>query len=240
MRCLAFAISLLLSLAAPAGAADFSKDLQAALGPYYAALVASAHGDIDQTQRQMLLFASRWEVVSREAKADAPAALRGDPKWDQFVQQVVRTLDDARERCRRRDAAGAHAQLESVRLTLREIDRRHNLAGVDDYLTDLHDAMQRMVGHVGGPNEIVLRPKDYDDIGEDYQAAEQAWKAVESSAGPLAESPAWHSAALDVSSTLSAIGRQLLARQPSPLVPSIQALRDRYYALLLAVAKARS
>jgi hypothetical protein len=86
-----------------------------------------------------------------------------------------------RERCRKSDAAGAHAQLESIRLALREIDGRHNVLTVDDYLTDFHDSMQRLIGHVAGLNEIVLKPKDFDDIGEDYQAGQQAWKAIEGS-----------------------------------------------------------
>ena len=48
-----------------------------------------------------------------------------------------------------------HAQLESIRLALREIDARHHRSSVDDALTDFHDAMERMIGHVAGVNEIV-------------------------------------------------------------------------------------
>jgi hypothetical protein len=235
MRLLALGLTLLALVSA-----DFEKDLQSALGPYYAALVASSRGNIDQTQRQVLLFASKWETVSREATTGAPAALRSDPQWRALVQQVGNILGDVRERCRKRDAAGAHAQLESIRLALREIDGRHNVLTVDDYLTDFHDSMQRLIGHVAGLNEIVLKPKDFDDIGEDYQAGQQAWKAIESSAGSLARSEEWRKAASQVSSTLAAIGRGLQSRRPESLVPAIEGLRDQYYTLLLAVSKARS
>jgi hypothetical protein len=241
MRFLALASTLLAALSSAQAPADFGKDLQAALGPYYAALVASSRGNIDQTQRQTLLFASRWDVVSREAPTGAPAALRNDPQWRQLVQHVGDTLQQVRERCRKGDMAGAHAQLESIRLALREIDGRHNLLGVDDYLTDFHDAMQRMIGHVAGLNEIVLKPKDFDDIAEDYQAAEAAWKEVGSSAGSLARSEDWRAAASRISTTLAGIGRELQSsRRPESLVPAIEGLREKYYTLLLAVSKARS
>lgn len=240
MRFLALASMLLALVPASAPAADFEKDLQSALGSYYAALVASARGNLDQTQHHVLLFAAKWETVSREAPAAAPADLRADPRWRELLQQVGATLERVREDCRKRDVPGAHAELESIRLALRDIDSRHNHLTVDDYLTDLHDAMQRMVGHVGGPNEIVLKAKDFDDIGEDYRAAEQAWKAIESSAGSLARSDDWRAGATRVSATLAAIGRELQMRRPASLVPAIERLRDDYYTLLLAVAKARS
>ncbi len=240
MRFLALASMLLALLSVPAQAADFEKDLQAALGPYYAALVASSRGNIEETQRQVLLFASKWETVARKSPAEAPAAFRTDPQWRELVGRVGDTLQRVRERCRKRDAAGAHAELESIRLALREIDGRHNRLTVDDHLTDFHDAMQRMVGHVGGVNEIVLKPKDFDDIGEDYQAAQLAWKAVQTSAGPLGRSDDWRAAVSRISTTLDDIGRDLQSRRPASLVPAIEGLRDQYYTLLLAVSRARS
>jgi len=239
MRLMAVALMLLPLFPGRAIARDFERDLQAALGPYYAALVASSRGNIDQTQRQILLFASKWETVAREAPAQAPAAYRDDRQWRALVDSVAGTLREATELCRRRDVAGAHARLELIRLALREIDERHNLLTVDDHLTDLHDAIQRMIGHVGGLNEIRLKPRDFEDIEEDFKAGEQAWKAVEASAGPLAGSEAWRAAASDMTRTLSTIARDLQGRRPGTLVPAIERLRDRYYDLLLAVSKAR-
>ena len=239
MRFLVLASTLLVLGSGPARGADFRNDLQAALGPYYAALVASSRGNIDETQRQVLLFASRWEKVAREAPT-APAAYRDDPQWRDLVSQVGNTLQQVRERCRRRDVHGAHAELESIRLTLREIDGRHNQLTVDDYLTDFHDAMERMIGHVGGVNEIVLRPRDFDDIDEDYQAARLAWDKITSSAGSLAGSEDWRTAASRIAATLDGIGQHLRSKRPASLVPAIEGLRDKYYALLLAVSKARS
>jgi hypothetical protein len=239
MKVMALALMLLSLLPGRAVARDFERDLQAALGPYYAALVASSRGNIDQTQRQILLFASKWETVAREAPAQAPAAYRDDRQWRALVDGVADTLHEASDLCRRRDVAGAHARLESIRLALREIDERHNALTVDDHLTDLHDAIQRMIGHVGGLNEIRLKPRDFDDIAEDFQAAEQAWKAVVSSAGPLAGSEPWRAAASRMTQTLSTIDRELQGRRPNSLVPAIEGLRDRYYDLLLAVSKGR-
>lgn len=80
----------------------------------------------------------------------------------------------------------------------------------------------------------------YDDIGEDYQAAQQAWRAVQSSAGSLEQSPAWQPAASELARTLDKIGRELQASRPASLVPTIEGLRDRYYTLLLAVSKTRA
>jgi hypothetical protein len=240
MRLLPLVVSLVSLFSGGAAAADFERDLEVALGPYYAALVASSRGNIDQTQRQILLFESKWEIVAREAPAQAPAAFRDDQQWHALVQNVADTLREASALCRKRDVAGAHARLESIRLALRDIHERHNMLTVDDHLTDLHDAIQRMVGHVGGLNEIKLRPRDFDDIGEDYQAGQQAWKSAEASAGPLNRSEAWRAAASEVSRTLMTIGRELQARRPEPLVRAIEGLRDEYYDLLLAGSKARS
>ena len=241
MRFLALASTLLALLSVPAQGTDFGNDLQAALGPYYAALLASSRGNIDETQRQVLLFASKWETVARRAPTEAPASLRNDSQWRDPVRQMANTLEGVRERCRKRDMPGAHAELESTRLTLREIDARHNQLSVDDHLTDFHDAMQRMIGHVGGVNEIVLKPKDFDDIGEDYQTARQAWSAVQSSAGSLGRSEGWRTAAARISVTLVAIGQELgSSRRPRSPLPAIEGLRDQCYTLLLAVSRVRS
>jgi hypothetical protein len=181
--------------------------------------------------RLLALGLTLLALVSADFEKDLQSAL---------VQQVGDILQDVRERCRKRDAAGAHAQLESIRLALREIDGRHNVLTVDDYLTDFHDSMQRLIGHVAGLNEIVLKPKDFDDIGENYQAGQQTWKAIEASAGSLARSEEWRKAVSQVSGTLAAIGRGLQSRRPESLVPAIEGLREQYYTLLLAVSKARS
>jgi hypothetical protein len=239
MKLLAAACVLVILAAGPLAAADFERDLQAALGPYYAALVASSRGNIDQTQRQLLLFASRWQLVARDAGSNAPAALRNDPQWTAFLRHVETVQQQVRESLRLRNLTAVHAQLESIRLMLREIDARHNRSSLDDALTDFHDAMERMIGHVAGVNEIVLRPKDFDDIREDYDAACESWKAVQAQAGPIAATQAWRAAFDDLARTLDAVGRELPARRPEPLAASIQGMHDKYYVLLLAVARAR-
>jgi len=96
---------------------------------------------------------------------------------------------------RLRDVASAHAELETIRSSFRELRGRHNALTFDDHMTDYHEAIERMLGHVAGRNEIRLTDKDYADAEEDLRSAQAAWQIVQRSAGPMAGQPAWSAAA---------------------------------------------
>ncbi|HEY3381098.1 MAG TPA: hypothetical protein VGK32_04975 [Vicinamibacterales bacterium] len=237
-RSLLCALTVLLS-ASPALAADANGVIEHALGPYYAALVASSRGNIDATNRQLILFASRWASASREVRTTPPAEIGQDPEWPVAVDRVTTLIAEARAAARRRDMSGAHADLEEVRQVLREVRERHQLATFDDHLSDYHEAVERVAGHVVGRNEIRLTGRDFDDINEDLQSALQAWRAAQGLAGPIAASATWKAAAAQASAALAQMAKALAAKDRTAIAHGADRLKTTYYDLLLAVSIAR-
>jgi hypothetical protein len=221
--------------AAP-GATDFQSVLDAAMGPYYAALAASSRGNVEATQRQVVRFASAWEAVVRQGRTGAPPALAADPEWDRVLQRGTEAIRLATQRLRRRDAEGAHSDLEGIRLALRAVRQRHGLLTFDDHLTGYHEAMERAVGHVGGRNEIVLRGRDFDDIREDVATARAEWDAATEMAGGLTRSSEWVAAARQVRDSLEAADRAAASADPLATTAAVAAMKVRYYDMLGVLA----
>jgi len=231
-----FATVLVLAAAHLAAAADIERSLEAAMGPYYAALVASARGNLDASERQLLLLASRWHVVERNA-AGAPPALANDPGWTAAVRTVTATIDRARGHLKQKDVASAHAELESIRHALHDVTERHNLLALDVHLTDFHEAIERLSGHVAGRNEIVLKAKDYEDLSEDLRTAETEWKAIEAAAAKLRSDARWRAAATTVTNALRNVDRAIAAKQAEEVARANESLKNGYFDLLIALSR---
>ena len=229
-----------LLLAAAVAAAQPRQALARASAAYYAALVASAHGSIDATNRQLLLLASRWDAALREARALTPPALAKDPSWTAALERAATLLAKARDRARVRDIAGAHGDLEEMRLILHEVRERHGLWAFDDHLAEYHEAVERVTGHISGPSEINFGPRDYADIDEDLRAAQASWAAIGKGAGALRHDPAWEEAARATAAALQQVSRALAAKDRDGLAKSAELLHDTYFDLLSAIVKARS
>jgi hypothetical protein len=235
-----FPLAVLLAAALVVGlGADSAQSIERAMGPYYAALVASARGNIDATSRHLLLFASRWEAAAREARSAPPRVVSQDPTWPSTLDEINVAIGRARELVRVRDVASAHAELETIRSALREVRGRHNALIFDDHLTDYHEAMERMLGHVAGRNEIRLTARDFADAKEDLRAAEAAWQLVQSTAGSMAGQPAWATAARDAAAALADAAHALASRNATAAGKAADQVRTTYYDLLLAVSRAR-
>jgi hypothetical protein len=240
LRTSIFWIAAAVLLAGAVAAADATKTLEQAMGPYYSALVASSRGNIDATSRALLLFASRWEGAAREARTSPPAAVRQDPEWPALLDQVSATIARARELVRVRDVAGAHAELEGIRSAIRDMHARHQALNFDDHMTDYHEAVERLLGHVAGRNEIRLTAKDYADADEDLGAALAAWQTVQASAGPLGKEAGWTAAARAASAALEQARQAIAAKNATLAGQSAERVKTTYYDLLLAVARART
>lgn len=211
-----------------------------ASAPYYAALVASARGNIDGTNRQLLLLAARWDAAVRDAKASVPAALRQDPAWSAALDRATALLSRARERARARDVAGAHGDLEEMRLMLHEIRERHGLWFFDDHLAEYHEAVERVTGHVSGRSEINFTAKDYQDVDEDLRAAQASWAMIEKTAGAVGASAGWQAASRETAAALQQISRAVAAKDRDGVATGGERLKTSYLELLSAIAKARS
>jgi hypothetical protein len=219
--------------------ADSGAAIDRAMAPYYAALVASARGNIDATSRHLLVFASRWETAKREARSAPPAAIRQDPAWPALLDEVDAVISRARDLVRLRDVASAHAELETIRSGFRDIRGRHNALTFDDHLTDYHEAIERTLGHVAGRNEIRLTPRDFADAREDLESAQAAWQLVQKTAGELARQPGWVAAAKSAGAALAAAERALDVRNATAAGQAVEHVKVTYYDMLLAIARAR-
>jgi hypothetical protein len=220
------------------GAADMEAVLRPALGPYYAALAASNHGDVDGTQRQLLLFQARWEGASKLARSSVPDVLRNDPAWGEALDFATSALGRARAALRVGDVGGAHAELESIRLRLREVRASHNMESIDDRLWDFHGAMERLISRISARNEIVLTAADWDSIGPQLEAAKTALTLVDAAAWPaLRQSAPWAAAFKIVQTSLGDLDRAVAGRDGFSASKVAGRLHDRYYDLLLALAK---
>jgi hypothetical protein len=239
MRTLApLLVAVLVSL--PARAAEPQGAAAArASAPYYAALVASARGSIDATNRQLLLLAARWDAAVREARTAGPPSLTQDPAWAAALDQATAMLAKAREFARARDIAGAHAELEEMRLVLHEVRERHGVWVLDDHLAEYHEMIERVAGHVSGRSEINLTPRDYEDVDEDLRGAQAAWAALEKAEGPLRGMPAWQEASRAASSALHDTARAVAAKDRAAVAQGTERLKNSYFDLLVAVSKAR-
>jgi hypothetical protein len=219
--------------------ADSTGTIEHALGPYYAALVSSDRGNIDATSRHLLLFASRWETASRDVRKAPPREIGQDPQWPAMLDRVDAVIARSRQLVRQRDIAGAHAELETIRAAIRDVDARHNALTFDDRLTDYHEAVERILGHVAGRNEIRLTDRDFADADEDLQAALAAWRAVQVSAGPLSGRAEWKAAAREAAGALDQAGRALTAKNAAAAGAAAERMKTTYDDLLMAVSKAR-
>jgi hypothetical protein len=219
--------------------ADSTQTIERALGPYYAALVSSARGNTDATSRHLLLFASRWATASREVRKVPPREVDQDPQWPALLDEVNAVIARTRQLVRQQDIASAHAELETIRAAFRDIHARHNALTFDDHMTDYHEAMERMLGHVAGRNEIRLTARDFAEADEDLQAALAAWQAVQASAGPLAGNAGWKAAAREAAGALDQARRALAAKNATAVGLAAERMKTTYYDLLMAVSRAR-
>ncbi len=172
--------------------ADFARAITNAMAPYYAALIASHRGDGESTQRHLTILAARWAQVEQETP---PEALSRDPAWPAALARIRTILARTQALVRARQLAAAHLELEALRLVLRDVRGRHNLLVFDDYLTDYHEALERIAVRASMQNEIVLAAADYAELEKDLARARSGWDTVEREAGALAATPGWSAAA---------------------------------------------
>jgi len=213
-------------------AQSFDDTCRVAMAPYYAALAASAQHDTEGTLRHLVEFQARWKKV---AGLDAPAWALDASTGQTALQGVASRVQAARNRLNARDAAGAHVELEAIRVLLRDARSRHNVSTIDDAFTGFHDAMERITGRVGQKNEVTLRPEDFGPIRDETSLAQAAWVAL------TAESPDagadWRRVGAGVSATLATLSRGATEHNGDRVQSAATELRREYFELLAVLAK---
>lgn len=215
--------------------ADFTSAMNGAMGPYYAALIASERGDAESTQRNLVILAARWDQVARE---EPPAALKGDPQWRAAVERVAAIIRRSQNLVRARNLQKTHIELEGLRLVLRDARGRHSLLVLDDWLTDYHESMERIAVRASMQNEIVLADADYAEMTKDLARAESLWTNVEREAGQVASAPGWADAARRITAAHGELQKLLAKQDPAAVAGTAGQLKEAYHTLLVALARA--
>lgn len=219
-----------------AAAADFTSDLAAAMTPYYGALVASAVGDAESTQRNLVLFAVRWKRVAG-GRATAPDPIANDPDWPAMVVKIDQYVARALELVRARSLHDAHREIEGIRLALRAMRVRHGLETLDDRLTAYHESMERLVARASLYNEIILADSDYAELSRDLARADMLWARVDAEAGAIGNDRDWTSAAARGTDTRRELARLIAARDDAAIMGAAGAMKAAYLDLLLVMAR---
>lgn len=221
-------------LAAASAGADTA--CRAAMPHYYAALVSSAHGDGEATLRHVVVLAARWREFARAAEPDRSSwpheAVAGRPLTD----AVTAIIESARAMLPR-NPAGAHAELERVRVLLRDARARHSVRTFDDALTDYHEAMERLASHTGGRNEIALTSADFVAIRDQAERARVVWSEVESLVDPRIATSQWKDAASQTAGALKATADAAARHDVSAAQNGAESLKTGYFNLLSALAR---
>ncbi len=212
-------------------APDFDRAVTAAMAPYYGALVSSARGDAESTQRHLVIFKARWaEAVA--AQATAPTALTADPDWPATLARIDAFVARAETLLRAHDLHDAHRQIEGVRLALHALRVRHGLETLDDRLTDYHESMERLVTRASMYNEIVLADADYDELSKDLVRARTLWATLDREAGAVGETAGWRAAAAQSAATQDDLTRLIAARDEPAIARAADAMKNAYLELL--------
>ncbi|HSL22402.1 MAG TPA: hypothetical protein VK886_12770 [Vicinamibacterales bacterium] len=237
-------IVLILAVLAGGAAADsgqrsdrFDAELRLSMASYYAALLASAHGNAEATLRHLVLFRSRWEQLARGgSRQDSPAWFGADVRGEPIWAAVASKIEVARRQLPR-NVTGAHAELEAIRLLLRDARARHGALGFDDALTEYHDAMERVLSLAGGRNEIALTASDFGVLGGAIKRAEAGWSAVESSRGAPKGLADWKDIAAGTASALRAAAESAKRQDAAAVQHASEDLRNRYDDLLRILSR---
>jgi len=237
LRVSTIAAALVLS-AAPGRAADFAADLSAAMTPYYGALVSSARGDAESTQRNLVLFEAQWRKTVGET-GTAPASLTGDPQWTTMIEKVDGFIARAQQLLHARDVHAAHIEIEGVRLTLYRMRHRHGLETLDDRLTEYHESMERIVTRASMYNEIILNDADYAEMARDLGRANALWPRVEVEAGAITQDPAWKAAASRSAIARDELARLIAARDDAGVTGAAAEMKAAYLDLLSVMARVK-
>ena len=234
MRAVPVAVAASVVLAAVAWgrpAADFDHAVAAAMAPYYGALVASARGDAESTQRHLVIFKARWaEAVA--GQATAPTALTADPDWPAALGRIDRAVVRAEALVRARNLHDAHREIEGVRLSLYQLRARHGLVTFDDRLTEYHESMERLHMRASMYNEIILGDADYDEMTKDLAHAMRRWATLIREAGPLAGAEGWQAAATGSVAAQDNLARLIAARDEPAIARAVETMKNAYLELL--------
>jgi hypothetical protein len=225
--------ALVACMPAPArgNASDIDAVCRSAMAPYYGALLASSRGDADGTLRHALILKSRWDEVTRRPAPDMPMWLRDTATGQSLGAAVASKIDSARQHLPR-DVAGAHSELEAIRVLLRDARTRHGARTVDDAVTDYHEAMERLSSHIGVSNEIALTTDDFTAIRGDVERAQSMWTKVESFPELAKPVTGWNDVAAATTSVLGTIAKAANRRDATTVQQASHALKNRYFDLL--------
>lgn len=218
----------------------YDTAMRAAMAPYYAALRASARGDLEGTQRHVLLLGARWQEAARLGQTGAPPALVKDPAWPQALDAVTAAVGRARQRVARHDVAGAHGELESIRMTLHAARARQQLLTFDDRFSEFHEAMEHLVGRVPEAHEFRLTDADLIDIRQDLDQVAHHWQTVQASADEVRGVTGWAATAPMMDAAIREAAAAATRGEATAIKTGSDAIQKAYFDLLGTLSSVRA
>ncbi|MEI6667507.1 MAG: hypothetical protein WCP29_05060 [Acidobacteriota bacterium] len=221
-----------------AGAETFDATYRSAMASYYAVLAVSAHGNTEASLRQLILMRTKWEAVAKAAQPGGPEWTRDVAAGGQTpIAVVAAMLEDARMHVAAKDVAEAHAELEGIRVVLRDARARHASRNFDDALTDYHEAVERLESRIGLRNEIVLNADDYAAIKDHAARARTTWTEIDASAGAFKVQRGWAELAARTMAQLTRLEQAAANQDGTTAQATAITLKADYFALLAILAR---
>jgi hypothetical protein len=237
-RVLALALMMLGVQAVPAVAQGQQADVWPAFDhafatmskSYYAALLGSARGNTEGTLRNVIALSGAWERLAAMDDSNTP-------KWfhERALKASVRSSIEDAHRHLPRAVGEAHAELERIRILLRDARSTRGQPTFDDAVTEYHGAMERLAARIGVRNEIALESADFERIHEDTVRAQSAWAQVTAKAPSSVAG--FERVGAGTTAALQEILKATAAHDSAAAQHASERLKNDYFDLIAALAR---
>ena len=144
-----------------AWAADEVTDtIQAAYGPYRAALFRTNSNSQPEAQQAIASARQSWQAVSARFAAKPPPPYDRDPVFSAALDQVAAIYAKADLQVRDGQLAQAHETLEEARDVIALLRQRNGVVTYSDHMNAYHSEMEHVIGEgaktLDGPQQAML------------------------------------------------------------------------------------
>ncbi|MDZ4738956.1 MAG: hypothetical protein SGJ03_03525 [Alphaproteobacteria bacterium] len=126
--------------------------MQAAYGPYRAALFKTNQNSQSESQAAIEQARQSWSVVATKFGSAPPAPYDQDKAFAASLAEVSKIYDKAAGEIGKNELSDAHETLEHARDIMAEIRRRNNVIVYSDHMNAYHAQMERVL--IDGPKTL--------------------------------------------------------------------------------------
>jgi hypothetical protein len=141
--------------------ADFERALEAAYGPYKAALFHTNSKDKDGTEKSIASFEAQWAKLMATYRGAPPPQYVDDADWAKSMTAIDQMIATAKAQTAKGDLAKAHDVLEGVRDQLAALRVRNGIIVYSDRVDAYHEHMEHVLtGKYAGPEGLAKLRED--------------------------------------------------------------------------------